>query len=484
MENKSVKRNVILNGIQQIVTLLLPFVTVPYLTRVIGKEGIGVYSYSNSIIQYFILFGTIGLSLYGTREIAYVRSDKNKCDQKFWQIQTLRISSCGLALIVYILFLVFYQTEYKLFLSIQILALLANAIDISWYYQGIEEFDKIVIRSVLCRIIGTVCIFVFIQSAEDTWIYVLIQVLILLLGNAALWIPARKYISTPIIDIKSILLIIKPALALFIPQIAIELYAVFDKTMLGVLSNVGNVGLYAKAEEFSKIPLMLITVIAAVLFPRMSNIFAEKGEAALDVNLNNNIKLISFIGIGASFGVYGISDTFVPWMMGEEFFGSIDLMKLMAPLSFLIGLSNMIGRQYLLPTNQNRVFTLTVTVGAITNFILNIVLIEKIGVRGACIATLIAEGIVTTSQFIYVIKHIEIKSYFDDLIKCFIAGIVMLLGVYYTGVIVRIEIINTITQIVVGVIIYLMILSLFKNTYADLLRKEIIVMTRRVFKHV
>lgn len=484
MGNKSIKRNVILNGIQQIVTLLLPFITVPYLTRVIGKDGIGTYSYTSSIIQYFILFGTIGLSLYGTREIAYVRNNKKQCDQAFWQIQFLRMSCCTLALLVYVAILVLFQPDYKVCMYIQIFALLANMIDISWYYQGIEEFDKIVFRSVLCRIIGTVCIFVFVRSSNDTWIYVLIQVLILFLGNVALWIPASKSIESPNIDYKKVLIIIRPAIALFIPQVAIELYAVFDKTMLGFLSTVGDVGLYAKAEEFSKIPLMLISVIAAVLFPRMSNIFAEKGEAALDVGLNNNIKLISFIGVGASFGIFGIAENFVPWMMGAEFHGSIELMKLMAPLSFIIGLSNMIGRQYLLPSNQSRIFTITVTFGAATNFILNILLIQRIGAVGACIATLIAEGIVTISQLLYVRKHIEVKSYLFDLLKCVIAGIVMLVAVYFTGEFVSVQIFNTISQIIIGILVYFIMLTLFKNPYAALFRKEAIGALKRMIRHV
>lgn len=480
MGNKSIKKNVILNGIQQIVTLVLPFVTVPYLTRVIGKDGIGTYSYTSSIIQYFILFGTIGLSLYGTREIAYARSDKQKCDQIFWQIQLLRMSCCVLSLIAYLGFLFVYESEYKIFMSIQILALLASMVDISWYFQGIEEFDKIVFRSVLCRIIGTLCIFVFVRSPEDTWIYISIQVLILFLGNAALWLPARKRISPPKIEYKSIFFILRPALALFIPQVAIELYAVFDKTMLGALSTVGDVGLYAKAEEFAKIPLMLISVIATVLFPRMSNVYVEEGEKALDISLNNNIKLISFIGIGASFGIFGIADGFVPWMMGESFLGSIALMQAMAPLAFLIGLSNMIGRQYLLPSNQNKVFTLTVTIGAATNFILNIFMIRHWGAAGACAATLIAESAVTISQFIYVRRHVELKDYFVDLLKCVFAGVIMLAAVHFVGLIINIQIINTVVQVIIGVFVYLLILKVLKNKYSDLLGKEAVKIIKKV----
>ena len=484
MKGKSLKMNVMLNGLQQLVTLLLPFVTVPYLTRVIGKEGIGTYSYTNSIIQYFILFGTIGLSLYGTREIAYVRGNKKKRDQIFWKIQLLRTICCLVALLLYSLFLLIYKTDLKKYMLIQIIPLLANMIDILWFFQGIEEFRKIVYRSILCRLIGTISIFLFVRSEHDVGIYILFQGLILFLGNAALWIPAKRIISVERVQLKDIFLLFRPAISLFIPQVAIELYAVFDKTMLGMLSTIGDVGLYSKAEEFAKVPLMLISVIATALFPRMSNVFAEKGKEALIDSLNNNIKLISFIGVGASFGVFAIANGFVQWMMGEEFLGSILLMQLMAPLSFLIGLSNMIGRQFLLPSNQNKLFTLTVSIGAAVNFILNIIFIRRWGAVGACIATLLAEGSVTLSQFLIVRKYIRLKSYFLDLAKCIVAGFIMFSMVLYIGEIVEIPVINTIVQISVGVLIYIGILILMRNFYAKFVMQELIQTSKRIFQHI
>lgn len=470
---KSLKKNIALNGLQQLITFVIPLISVPYLTRVIGKDGIGIYSFTSSIIQYFILFGTIGMSLYGTREIAYVRENKDKRDQVFCRILLLRMLFCGLSLVLYSFVLFFYETSLKLYLSIQIIALLANAIDISWFFQGIEEFNKTVLSITLSKVIGLICIFLFVHSEQDIWVYVLIQVLTLLFGNLVMWFPATRIITFRRVRIRDAFSILRPVIALFIPQIAIELYAVFDKTMLGMLSTIGDVGLYEKAEQFAKMPLMLVTVIATVLFPRMSNLFAEEGKDALDEGLNNNIRIISFIGVGASFGVAGIANGFVPWMMGDEFLGSIPLMQILAPLSFFIGLSNMIGRQYLLPSNQNRAFTLTVSIGAGFNFLLNLLLIPAYGASGACAATLIAEGMVTIIQFAIVRKHIRKKEYFKDLLLCMISGFIMLVLVICLGRIISIPVLNTLVQIGAGVLVYYCILLMFKNQLASQIFSEI-----------
>ena len=463
MADRTLKKNVILNGLQQAVTYILPFVTIPYLTRIIGKDGLGTYDYTNSIIQYFILFGTIGLTLFGTRQIAYDRGDSVKCNRTFWKLLYLRLFFCGIALVLYLVFLQIVHTDLKIYMYMQILALAAAAIDIVWYFQGIEEFQSIVPRFIACKLAGTACIFIFVKSREDVEAYVLIHVLMLLVSNAVLWAPAVRRLKPVKIAFREIFEFLPAAVRLFIPQIAIELYAVFDKTMLGKLSSVGAAGLYTKAEQFAKVPLMLIGVLATVLFPRMSSIFTEKGEEGLKQSLNSNIKLISVIGIGSMFGLIGISEQFVPWMMGDDFLECVQLLRWLAPLAFIIGMSNMIGRQYLLPSDQSRVFTITVTIGAAINFVLNIILIKSLGAAGACIATIIAELAVAASQFVFVIKKIELGSFFSELLKCVVSGAVMAAVVIAVGKIINVPVLNTAVQVIIGCVVYALLLIVLKN---------------------
>lgn len=463
MQDGIFRKNLLINAFQQLVTYILPFVTVPYLTRVIGANGIGIYSYTNSIVHYFILIGTIGLTLYGTRQIAYVRDNEKELEEEFWKVFFLRLFFSSFSLVIYFLFVRLTTSEYKDYMLIQSLALIGSAIDTSWYYQGIESFNKLAKRIVSFKLIGAACIFIFIKSVEDVWLYVLIQVLIILVGNVFLLVNLFSSIKFRRITIQDIFSHLKPALALFLPQIAIEIYAVFDKTMLGVLADVSQVGLYTKAEEFAKVPLMLISVLSTVLFPRLSNQFKKDGISALKQSLNNNLQTVTIVGIGASFGIAGIAREFVKWMMGDGFIGSIPMLLVLSPLTLIIGTSNMIGRQYLLPANKNNVFTVTVSLGAFINFFLNIIMIPICGGVGACIATICAEFCVMISQFIYVRKAIDIKSYFGELFKCLLSGILMYIVVRLIGMIVNIKVINTLVQILFGVIIYFGVLFLLKD---------------------
>ena len=478
MADRTLKKNVILNGLQQAVTYVLPFVTIPYLTRVIGKDGLGTFDYTSSIIQYFILFGTIGLSLFGTRQIAYDRGDSEKCNRTFWKLLYLRLFSCGIALVLYIAFLFIVQTELKIYMWMQVIALVAAALDIVWYFQGIEEFQSIVPRFIACKLIGTACIFIFVRDRSDVAVYVLIQVLIIFFSNAVLWAPAARRLKPVKLSFREIFEFLPAAVRLFIPQIAIELYAVFDKTMLGMLSSMGDTGLYSKAEQFAKVPLMLIGVLATVLFPRMSNIYTEKGAEGLRESLNSNIRLISVIGMGCMFGLIGISGQFVPWMMGSEFLECIQLLRWLAPLGFIIGMSNMIGRQYLLPSDQGKVFTVTVTIGAVVNFVLNYFLIKRFGAVGACIATLVAELAVTVSQFVFVIKKIDLKLFFTELLKCAVSGAVMAAVVIAVGRFISIPVLDTVIQVIVGCAVYAVLLVVLKNETAlrvlDSIRSRVI----------
>ncbi len=462
MIDKKIKRNLFANGLQQILTYCLPFITVPYLTRVIGPEGIGAYSYTNSIVQYFILFGSFGLTLYGTRQIAYCRDDFEERSKEFCRIVILRLLLSAVSVAAYGVFICAISSEYKIYLAIQGLALLASAFDISWYFQGTEDFSVIVRKAVAFKLVGTCCIFLFVKGIQDVWIYILIQTSVILLGNLAVWPSLKDNVHFCRVSVGSILKHLKPTVLLFLPQIAIELYAVFDKTMIGMLADMTQVGLYTKAEEFAKMPLMLIGIISNVLFPRMSNEFRKKGISSLNTMLNVNLQIASLIGIGASFGVAAIAADFVPWMMGSDFSGCIVLMYILCPLAWIIGSSNTLGRQYMIPSDNTRQFTISVIVGACVNFSLNLVLIPNFGAIGACVATVIAESAVTLFQFICIHKAVEKKEYIAETLKCLIAGLTMFLVVRFVGTIVRIKVINTIVQVAVGVTVYFLMLILLR----------------------
>ena len=161
--NKSITKNYIYNLIYQVLLLILPVILTPYVSRVLGAENIGIYSYTLSISAYFILFGSVGIALYGQREIAFNQDDRKKYSVIFWEILFLRIATMTISLLVFYFSFV-KGDQYQIFYGILMLEIIANCIDISWFLQGLEEFKKTVIRNVLVKLISIVAIFLFVKT--------------------------------------------------------------------------------------------------------------------------------------------------------------------------------------------------------------------------------------------------------------------------------------------------------------------------------
>ena len=191
---KSIAKNYIYNLIYQMLSILLPVITTPYLSRVLGAENIGIYGYTISIVTYFILFGTLGISMYGQREIAYKAQNKKEQSKTFFEIIILRAFTLTISIITF--YIIFGRSgDYAVYYRILIIQLVANLFDISWFFQGIEEFDKTVIRNLVIKMLSLVLIFVLVNRPEDLWKYFLIYVGAELIGNLTLWLYIPKYLE-------------------------------------------------------------------------------------------------------------------------------------------------------------------------------------------------------------------------------------------------------------------------------------------------
>lgn len=460
--SRSIAKNFMYNLLLQIVTLFMPLITVPYVSRILGKEGVGVYSYTLSVVQYFIILGTLGISMYGNRQIAYVRDNKEKMSNAFWSITFLKVVTTGIALLIYIL-IFGLDKEYGSIYLIQSINIIGAMIDISWLYMGLEDFKKTVIGNLIVKIIGVTLIFVVVKNYGDLHKYIIINALMVMIGNLVMWLYVPRTVLRIKLKFLNIVEHIIPIMHLFIPQIAIQIYAILDKTMLGFMINVGEVGLYEQSEKIIKLVLSLVTSLGVVMLPRMSNTFANGDNEKMKEYLNKSLQLVAYVSIPMSVGLAAVCREFVPWFLGLEFAESSNLMIILSPILFFIAISNVLGIQYLLPTNRMNQFTLSVTIGAIINVILNFMLIPKYKSIGTCIATLIAEFFVTLIQYIMVRDYIENKSFIINTIKYLFASLFMYIVVRIIGSHMGAKIITTIIQGGIGVVIYVGILILLKE---------------------
>ena len=460
-KDRSITKNYLYNVSYKILTLITPLITTPYIARVLGVDNVGIYNYTYSIISYFVLFGVLGSTIYAQREIAYVQNDKEKTNLVFWELFFIRLITVGTSILIFSFY--FPKSEYKIYLFIFLFELIANIFDISWLYYGIEEFKVITIRNFIIKIIGVGCIFIFVRSSTDLNIYIWCHVLILLLGNLSLWISAKKFIGKPIFKFNTVMKHFTPILILFLPQCIDSVYMIMDKIMLGKMSTITQVGLYSQADKIIKMAVTIVTSMGLVMSPRIASSFATGDNKQIRRYLHSAFEFIFIIAIPIMCGLVSISDNFVGWFFGEGYEGVIILIKLLAPTVVFLGINSVIGWQYLLSVKREKDFIFSVSIGAIINIILNIILIIKFKAVGAVIASVVSMAIMSIINFIFVKKQISFKYLLSKLYKPLIAAIIMTIIVEIVGKYISVSFISTVIQVIVGIIIYILILFIIKD---------------------
>lgn len=423
---KSLKKNYIYNVLYQVLLVIIPLITIPYLSRTLGPSGIGTVSFAESIVSYFVLFANLGINIYGQREISYAQDDKSRRSIVFYNVFITKLIISLVVLFVYALcyFTILHSIIY-LILSLQIISVI---FDITWFFQGIEEFDKIVIRNTIIKLLNIIFIYTFVKGQDSVIIYCISVVLFPLLGFLSLWPNLSSYLEK--IDVSKINIsnVLKVSLTLFLPTIAIQVYTVLDKTMIGIITKDAlENGYYEQSIKISRSLLMLITALSTVVIPRVGYYYDKNDHNMVKDILYRSYRFVFMMSIPMCFGLYFVSYNFIPWFLGAGFNKSIILVQIFSLLIICISLSNVTGMQYFVPTEQQTKLTISVCIGAAVNFILNCLLIPNFKSIGAAVASVIAEAIITIVQFILAKDYISISKILKNAIKYLISGIVMMI---------------------------------------------------------
>lgn len=400
-------KNFIYNFTYQILLVILPLITAPYVNRVLGAQKVGEYLYANSISYYFVLAIMLGLNNYGTRSIAIVRDDKEELSKTFISIYLLQFILAIIFLVSYIIYIYKFKQGNIVFL-LQTFYVLSAMFDINWFFFGIEKFKLTVTRNIIIKVMASIMIFLFVRTVEDIGKYTLILSLSILISQLSLWVFLKKYIKIKYISINDVLKHIKPNIILFIPTIAVSIYRVMDKVMVGYLGDVYQVAYYENAEKLIMVSLGFINSLGAVMIPVISNKISRGDTKGLNKYFSLSMQVVVMVISGMAFGLAGISNEFIPIFYGKEFYATINILKILSISMFFIGWANVIRTQYLIPNKKDKQYTKSVCIGAITNFTLNIIFITRIGVLGAAIATIFTEAFVAIIQTFIIRKEINI----------------------------------------------------------------------------
>nr|WP_242590347.1 polysaccharide biosynthesis C-terminal domain-containing protein [Enterococcus sp. MSG2901] len=428
--------------------ILLPVITIPYISRVLGPTGVGLNTYTHTIIQYFILAGSVGIATYGNREVAYNQKNKAELSQIFCEIILLRFLTISGAVAAFCVFLFFQQQNVQLYLF-QGIALVAAAFDISWYFMGKENFKRIVGRNFLVSLTSLFCVFFFVKTPADLSKYIMIVTGSTLFGNLSLWPFMKNELQRPARKL-NIGRHLRPTFMLFLPQIAIQLYLLLNKNMIGIFDSISAVGFFGQSDSIIKLTLTLVTSLGTVMLPRVSSLYANGNHRGVLTIIRNSFNGMTALAVPIMFGIMGISLNFAPFFFGEKFAEVGLLMLIQAPVIVFIAWSNVFGVQYLLPLNKLRPYTLSVVAGAIVNIISNLLLIPVFGVFGAMISTSIAEGTVTGYQFLMIRKELAEVELFRGIWKYFLAGFLMFVVVIYLNQRMAMTFLNLVIQIIFG----------------------------------
>jgi O-antigen/teichoic acid export membrane protein len=452
----NIKNNYLYHLSYQLLAMILPLITTPYVSRIFGTEGIGEYIFTYTVANYFLLFAVLGVANYGTRSIARVRDNQEGKNRKFLEIY---IAQFLVALLISGLYLVYVFTicnTYKPVAIMQSLYVLSSLFDITWLYYGEEKFRITSIRSIVVKIITVICIFVFIKDMSDLVTYTFIKASSILFGQVILWIPIiRKVAIFAPVCLKNVFSHYKQMLVLFIPIIATNFSLQIDKIMLGKMTSISNVGLFYSSQMITDIPQVVVTSLSTVMLPVLSNLYMKNEYETYKKYFKNSMFIISFLAIAVTFGIAGIAPEFSIVFFGNEFAACGLYIALLAPHVLLAAWNNVIRVQFLIPTMQDSIFVKSVTLGAVINFIINWLLIPLFGVIGAIIGSILAELSVAIYQTIFVRNELEIGKYIKNSVPMFIIAIVMYLVVRVTGNNMGISITTVIVQILIGALIYL-----------------------------
>lgn len=458
-QKNSIKSNFIFNAIYQLTNILVPLVTLPYLSRVLHAEGLGEYSFAYSVAYYFYLFIRLGLHNYGNRTIAYVKDDSFELSKIFSEIYAFQFFM-GIAMtVIYLGYSVFVAPRKELAIIFS-LYVISGGIDITWALYGLEEFKVTSVRDALTKLLTALAIFAFVKENDDVWKYALIYSLGFLIDQIIVIPIILKRIRIIIPDILGVIAHIKPNLILFLPTVAVSIYKTMDKIMLGTMATEEELGYYHSCENVVYVPLALITALGTVMLPRMSNMISNKADKGkLDVVFEKSVSFAMFVSSSVCMGIMTVAKEFVPVFYGIGFDKCIYIFYIILPSCIFLAFANVIRTQFILPRKRDALFVVSLFSGAGVNLLLNALLIPHYAAIGASIGTLAAEIVVCIIQAAYVYKEANIGKNVVNSIPFLLAGILMFAIFFNYKPVIENAIMALIVKIVICGTFYMLLLG-------------------------
>ena len=482
----TVKENVILNVINTVMGLLFPLITFPYVSRIILPEGIGLIQFYQSIINYIVLLSSLGIPLYATREIARYRDDVETRNKVTLEILFLHsLLSIAAYIVVFILAFTINKiySDWPLFLILSI-SIFFNVIGVSWFYQAIEDFKFITIRSLIIRSLSLIALFIFVKSKADLYAYAIILVAGQVGNYLFNFVRLRKYALFN--NISKYKYNLKPhfytAIKIFILNLAISLYININPVMLGFLSDEIYVGYYASVTKIITAVNGLSSAMGMAILPRLSNYFATGRLDEYNFLKTKALNVSIAICFPISIGLICVAQNLIPVFSGDAYLPAIITLRISAPTLLFSAINSAVAIQILYTQNKEKIVIVATILAGLLNVILNLLLIPDLKQNGTAISGLSAEIMVLVICFMlgkkYIGYNIWNKSNLQVFLVSLACGMVCLLEQklpYSSFVLLSVQILS-------AIILYVFVMVMLKNDIISEYLNIIIMQVHKIIK--
>lgn len=467
MLQKSIKNNYLYNLSRHLLGFIIGILTMPYVNRVLGVNGIGKIEYANSIVMYFVLFSALGIPMYGIREVSKKRDDlKGKSKLVIELLVILIITTLISYLILFTIIFSFKSFEdLKPLLYIMSSMLIFSNLGVEWYYQGVEDQKFITIRFTIIKIITLLLLFIFVKGPNDYLKYGFILVISSVGGNIFNIINLKNHISLKDLSFKDLEFKkhLKPITTIFIASVSVSIYLQLDNLMLGILKGSTEVGYYSMANKLIRFAILAITTLGSVLMPRLSFLI-NHDEIQYQQYLKKTLNYFMIIALPISLIFVLLAKDFTLLIGGENFIPAVLTMQILSPLIIIVSIAYFIGFLILYPRGKESIYTIAVTLSALTSLIANFYFIPTYGHRGAALVTVLAELIGILIMILIYFKEIKKIGLINiNLFYYIIASIIMTLIIIYITNFNLNPFINILVSSIIGGIIYLVSLFYLKE---------------------
>jgi O-antigen/teichoic acid export membrane protein len=464
MVEKSIQKNVFYNVLKTILSLIFPFISFPYVSRILGPAGLGKINFAGSIISYAIMFASLGIQAYGIREAAKKRDNKEELSVFIAEILRINFFSTIIAYIVLFctVFFVPKFAEYRILLLLTSCNILFVTIGIDWLYSALEEYKYITSRSFITQLLSLIALFIFIKKPEDYLKYALISVCANSGSNLFNFFHSRKYINLFKFKAKNCRQHFKPILTMFGMTIAASIFTAMDTTMVGLLHSDYEVGIYGAAIKGVKLVNGLIATLGTTLLPRVSYYIGIGNLDRFNHLFKKSAHITLFLACPAVILIIFNGKIIVDILSGEQYYAAIRCIQIISGIILFSSFSLLIDNQILLPLGKEKLNLLALIVGAVTDFILNLLFIPKYGALGACIATLITEGLIFILHIFFVSKRYKLKEIMYIFYFYIIPSLAMVLIIYASIIFFDYSLVRNICISFFASIVYLAVLFILK----------------------